>query len=181
VASLSVSTAEGKQLQLSIVGIESVVGERAIFKDGVFIVRCAMITEGTGHKLPPAVFHKEFDRGGVLRDLVLSRIEARITETAQTALCNQMHSVDQRLCRWLLTFADRLHAEELPVTQEFIADMLGLTRSEISRRAGRLQELDLIHYTRGRLTINNRAGLKAKACECYRVIKHAIKEFTNSK
>ena len=75
VASLSVSTDAGKKLQLSIVGNESVVGERAIFKDGVFIVRCAMITEGSGHRLPPAVFHKEFERGGVLRDLVLSRIE----------------------------------------------------------------------------------------------------------
>jgi len=105
VASLSVSTEKGESLQLSIVGNESVVGERALFKEGVFIIRCAMITEGAGYLMPADVFHTEFDRGGVLHDLVLSRMEARITETAQTALCNQMHSIEQRLSRWLLTFA----------------------------------------------------------------------------
>jgi len=181
VASLSVSTDKGEKLQLSIVGNESVVGERAIFKHGVFIIKCAMITEGVGHRMPSAVFQAEFDLGGVLQDLVLSRMEARITETAQTALCNQMHPIEQRLSRWLLTFADRLHSEELPATQQFIADMLGVTRSEISRTAGALNEADLIHYARGRLTIINRAGLKDRACECYRVIKLAIKEFASSK
>jgi CRP-like cAMP-binding protein len=181
VASLSVSTDEGRKLQLSIVGKESVVGERAIFKHGAFIIKCAMLTEGKGHSMTPAVFHKEFDRGGVLHDLVLGRMEARITETAQTALCNQMHPIEQRLSRWLLTFADRLHSEELPTTQELIADMLGVTRSEISRTAGELREADLIDYARGRLTIINRAELKDRACECYRVIRHAIKEFASSK
>ncbi len=88
VASLSVSTEEGATMQLSIVGNESVVGERAIFKDGLFIIKCAMLTEGSGHSVPPGVFHDEFERGGVLHDLVLGRIEAGITETAQTALCN---------------------------------------------------------------------------------------------
>ena len=181
VASLSVSTDDGKKLQLSIVGNESVVGERAIFREGVFIIKCAMLTEGSGHSMPPEVFNQEFERGGVLHDLVLGRIEAQITETAQTALCNQMHPIEQRLSRWLLTFADRLHSEELPATQELIADMLGVTRSEISRTAGDLREGDLIDYSRGRLTIINRAALKDKACECYQVIKHAIKEFTSSK
>lgn len=181
VASLSVSTEEGKKMQLSIVGNESVVGERAIFKDGVFIIKCSMLTEGGGHRIAPTVFHKEFDRGGVLHDLVLSRMEARITETAQTALCNQMHPVEQRLSRWLLTFADRLHSEELPATQELIGDMLGVTRSEISRSAGELSEGDLIQYSRGRVTITDRARLKKKACECYQIIKTAIKEFSNSK
>jgi CRP-like cAMP-binding protein len=181
VASISVSTDTGQKLQLSIVGSESVVGERAIFKHGVFIIKCAMLTEGDGYRMPAAVFHKEFDRGGVLRDLVLGRMEARITETAQTALCNQMHPIEQRLSRWLLTFADRLHSEELPTTQELIAEMLGVTRSEISRAASELRELDLIDYSRGRLTVINRAGLKDKACECYLVIKQAIKDFTSSK
>jgi CRP-like cAMP-binding protein len=180
VASLSVSTEKGEKMQLSIVGNESVVGERAIFKHGVFIIKCAMITDGGGHRMPSAVFHTEFDRGGVLHDLVLSRLEARITETAQTALCNRMHPIEQRLSRWLLTFADRLHSEELPATQQFIADMLGVTRSEISRTAGALSGLHLIHYARGRLTVTDRAGLKEKACECYRIIKRAIKEFASS-
>ena len=181
VASLSVSTDNGKKLQLSIVGNESVVGERAIFKEGVFIIKCAMLTEGSGHSMPPEVFNQEFERGGVLHDLVLDRIEAQITETAQTALCNQMHPIEQRLSRWLLTFADRLHSEELPATQQFIAEMLGVTRSEISRTAGALSEANLIDYARGRVTVINRAGVEDRACECYRVIKLAIKEFTSSK
>lgn len=181
VASLTVSTDIGQRLQLSIVGNESVVGERAIFKDGVFIIRCAMLSDGTGYKMAPTIFHKEFDRGGVLHDLVLGRIEARITETAQTALCNQMHEIQQRLGRWLLTFADRLQSEELPAKQELIADMLGVTRSQISRTAGEFQKSGLIAYSRGRVTIIKRAALKERACECYRVIKTAIEEFTNSK
>jgi CRP-like cAMP-binding protein len=181
VASLSVSTDNGKKLQLSIVGNESVVGERAIFREGVFIIKCAMLTEGSGHSMPPEVFNQEFERGGVLHDLVLGRIEAQITETAQTALCNQMHPIEQRLSRWLLTFADRLHSEELPTTQQLIADMLGVTRSEISRTAGALSEANLIDYARGRVTVINRAGLKNRACECYRVITLAIREFASSK
>jgi CRP-like cAMP-binding protein len=181
VASLSVSTGEGENLQLSIVGNESVVGERAIFKDGLFIIECAMLTEGSGHSMQPEIFHKEFDRGGVLHDLVLGRMEARITETAQTALCNQMHPIEQRLSRWLLTFADRLHSEELPTTQQLIADMLGVTRSEISRTAGALGDSHLIDYSRGHLSITNRAELKKRACECYQVIRQGIKEFTDSK
>jgi CRP-like cAMP-binding protein len=181
VASITVSTDVGRKMQLSIVGNESVVGERAIFKEGVFIIKCAMLSDGSGHKMPPTVFHKEFDRGDVLHDLVLSRMEARITETAQTALCNQMHDIEQRLSRWLLTFADRLHSEELPATQELIADMLGVTRTEISRTAGEFRKLGLIAYSRGRLTVTQRAGLKDKACECYRVIKTAIEEFASSK
>jgi len=178
VAALTVSTDVGQKLQLSIVGNESVVGERAIFKDGVFIIRCGMISDGSGYKMPPTIFHKEFDRGGVLHDLVLSRMEARITETAQTALCNQMHEIEQRLSRWLLIFADRLHSEELPAKQEMIADMLGVTRSQISRTAGEFQKAGLIAYSRGQVTITKRAALKERSCECYRVIKTAIEEFT---
>jgi CRP-like cAMP-binding protein len=150
VASLSVSTSKGENMQLSIVGNESVVGERAIFRDGLFIIKCAMLTDGSGHTVPPRVFHDEFERGAVLHDLVLGRMEARITETAQTALCNQVHPIEQRLSRWLLTLADRLHSDELPTTQQLMADMLSVTRSEISRTAGALGELALIDYARGR-------------------------------
>lgn len=181
VASLSVSSDIGERMQLSMVGSESVVGERAIFKDGLFIIRCAMLTEGHGVSMPPEVFHREFDRGGKLHDLVLGRIEAGITETAQTALCNQMHTLRERLVRWLLTFADRLRDEELPITQQAIAEMMGVTRSEVSRTATDLREAGLIKYSRGRLTLVDRRELEKKSCECYRIIKKALKGFTNSK
>jgi len=178
VAGLSVRSEKGKALQLSFVGSESVVGERAIFKKGVFVTGCAMLTDGSGHRMPPEIFHQEFERGAVLRDLVLCRLKARITETAQTALCNQVHSLEQRLNRWLLTFADRLQSEELLTTHEFISDMLGVGRADISRTAGRFRG-KLIDYSRGNLTIVNRVGLQEKTCECYRIIKRAIKEFTD--
>jgi CRP-like cAMP-binding protein len=181
VASLSVSGDIGEKMQLSIVGSESVVGERAIFKTGVFIIRCAMLTEGSGLSMPPKVFHEEFDRGNTLHDLVLGRIEAGITETAQTALCNQIHTLKERLIRWVLTFADRLDAEELPLTQEALAEMIGVTRSEVSRAATELKRAGLIKYSRGRLTLADRPGLENKVCECYPIIKKALKEFTSSK
>ena len=181
VASLSVSSDIGERMQLSIVGSESVLGERAIFKEGVFIIRCGMLTEGSGLSMAPEVFHREFDRGDKLHDLVLGRIEAGITETAQTALCNQVHTLKERLIRWLLTFADRLHAEELPITQECMSEMIGVTRSEVSRAATELREAGLIQYSRGRLTLIDRRGLENKACECYRIIRNAINEFTSSK
>ena len=181
VASLSERNEEGKDLGLSIVGNESVIGERAIFKAGVFIIKCAMLTKGSGLAMPPKVFQGEFERGGKLHDLVLNRMEARITETAQTALCNQTHTVEQRLSRWLLTLADRLHSEEFHFTQEVIADLLGVTRSVTSLAATELREAELIKYARGCITIIDRDGLAAKTCACYGTIEKAIKEFTNSK
>lgn len=118
IASLTLSSDEGKEMELSIVGDEGILGERAIFAgNGLQMIRCAMITNGSGYKLPPDVFQQEFNRGGVLQQLVLSRLELRIIEASQTALCNQIHALDQRLCRWLLTFADRLHTEEIPDEQ----------------------------------------------------------------
>ena len=180
VASLSVSSEDGKEVGLSIVGDESVVGERAIFNDGFFIIRCQMLTEGSGHKVSPEVFREEFDRGEALHDLVLNRIEARITESAQTALCNQVHTLEQRLSRWLLIFADRLHSRELHITQEHMADLLGVRRAGVTDAAGGLRDMGLIEYSRGSITIINRAGLEEKACECYQVIKEAIEVFTGS-
>ena len=172
------SSEDGKEVGLSIVGDESVLGERAIFKEGFFIIRCEMLTAGSGHKMSPEVFREEFERGGALHDLVLNRIEARITESAQTALCNQLHTMEQRLSRWLLVFADRLHNEELNATQEHMADLLGVRRASVTEAAVELREAGLIEYSRGLITIINRAGLEEKACECYQVIKEAVETFT---
>ena len=174
IASLTLSSEEGKEMELSIVGDEGILGERAIFAgNGLQIIRCAMITNGSGYKMPPDIFHQEFNRGGVLQQLVLTRLESRIIESSQTALCNQMHTLEQRLCRWLLTFADRLHTEEIPVTQELASQMLGTRRAGVTLAAGVLREAGLIEYSRGRMTILDRAGLEDQVCECYEVIKNA--------
>ncbi len=174
IASLTLGSEEGKEMELSIVGDEGILGERAIFAgNGLQLIRCVMITNGSGYKMPPDVFHQEFNRGGVLQQLVLTRIESRIIEASQGALCNQMHALDQRLCRWLLTFADRLHTEEIPVTQELASQMLGVRRAGVTVAATALRDAGLIDYSRGRLTIVDRAGLEEKVCECYEVIKKA--------
>ncbi len=179
VASLSVSSAEGKELMLSIAGDESVLGERAIYKEGFFIVRCEMLTGGKGHRMLPRVFDEEFNRKGRLHQLVLNRIEARMTETAQTALCNQMHTIEQRLARWLLTLADRLHSEELHVTHDHIAHMVGVRRAGITDAMGNLREAGFVDAARGTVAILNRAKMEAQACECYAVIKTAIETFSS--
>jgi CRP-like cAMP-binding protein len=179
VASLSVSDTDGQELMLSIAGNESLIGERAIYKEGHFIIRCEMLTDGRGHRLLPKAFNEEFNRGERLHQLVLNRIEARTTETAQTALCNQMHSLEQRLARWLLTLADRLHSEELLVTHEHMAAMVGVRRAGITDAAGILREAGLIESVRGTVTILDRAQMEAQACECYAIIREAIETFSS--
>lgn len=178
VASLSVSSEGGKELMLSIVGDEGIVGERAIYKEGFFIIRCEMLTEGAGHRMLPETFDEEFNRGEQLHQMVLNRIEARLTETAQTALCNQMHSIEQRLARWLLTLADRLHAEVLQVTQDHMAHMVGVRRASITDALGVLSEAGLIERERGTVSIRDRARMEAQTCECYAIIREAIEAFT---
>jgi len=120
---------------------------------------------------------KEFKRCKVLEEQVLNCIEARIEETAQTALCNQTHSLEQRLIRFLLTLADRLNSKEIDITQDIIADMLGVTRSIVTVTAGELRQAEMIDYLRGHITIVDPAALKARACECYNVIKKSIERF----
>jgi CRP-like cAMP-binding protein len=179
VASMSVSSEQGQELMLSIVGDEGVVGERAIFKAGVFIIRCEMLTQGAGHRMTPAAFENEFKRGETLHRLVLNRLEARITEMAQTALCNQMHTMEQRLARWLLTLADRLHAEELSVTQEHMAHMVGVRRASVTDAVEALRGAGVIETERGTVTILDRGRMQAQACECYAVIKEAVETFAS--
>jgi CRP-like cAMP-binding protein len=177
VASLSVSNSNGVNLELSIVGNEAVVGERVIFRHGYFIIQCAMLSEGRGYKLSPKAFQDEFYKGKVLHDLILNQLEASLTETAQTALCNQTHRMEQRVSRWLLTFADRAHSEKLFLTQEFISNVLGVNRPTISGAAKTLHDKGLIDYNRGVITIIDREGLEAETCECYEVIKETVETY----
>jgi CRP-like cAMP-binding protein len=174
VAALSVTGADGNDLCMSIVGNESTVGERAIFRKGSFIIRCQMLTNGSGYKVPPDIFKKEFERGGKLHDFVIGRLETRLTETSQTALCSHAHSIEERLSRWLLVLSDRLKSEELPMTQDNIANILGIHRPGVSLSAKALQNNGYIDYRRGHITITNRKGLENLTCECYEVIKKAI-------
>ena len=117
------------------------------------------------------VLQVEFARGGALQHALLRYIQALITQIAQTAVCNRLHPVEKRLCRWLLLCHDRVRSDELRMTQEFIANMLGGRRESVTVAAGRLQDAGLIQYARGQIKIINRPGLEAAVCECYQIVK----------
>jgi CRP-like cAMP-binding protein len=126
---------------------------------------------GAGYRLKADVLKREFAMGGELQHLALRYTQALITQMAQTAVCNRHHSVDQQLCRWLLLSMDRLPDDELSMTQELIANMLGVRREGVTAAAGHLQDAGIIHYSRGHITILDRTKLEQRVCECYAVVK----------
>ncbi len=121
-----------------------------------------------------ALLKDEFGRFGALMHLLLRYTQALITQMAQTAVCNRHHSVDQQLCRWLLLSLDRLSSNELTMTQELIANMLGVRREGVTAAAGKLQAAGLISYRRGKITVLDRPGVETRSCECYRVVKQEL-------
>jgi CRP-like cAMP-binding protein len=125
------------------------------------------------------VLASEFRRGGILQRGLLRYTQSLIAQMSQTAVCNRLHSVEQQLCRWLLLSHDRLPSNELIMTQELIADMLGVRREAVSHQAARLQTAGLISYHRDRITILDRAGLEARACECYGVVRREAERLTH--
>jgi CRP-like cAMP-binding protein len=174
VAILSISGCAGKQLEMSIVGNEGIMGERAVFEGGLPLVHCSMMTSGTAYKLSPLVLYEEFHEGGKLHDLVMRTIEARLVETSQNALCNQIHRLEQRLSRWLLLLADRLHCDTIPLTHERMAEFLGMRRASITVAAGALRKAGLLELSRGQFTIVDRPALEARTCECYEIVQKAV-------
>ena len=126
---------------------------------------------GTGYRMTSRALMDEFNRAGPVLHLLLRYTQALITQMAQTAVCNRHHSLDQQLCRWLLLSMDRLDGNELVMTQELIANMLGVRREGVTEGALKLQRAGLIQYARGHITVLNRLGLEARTCECYGVVK----------
>jgi CRP-like cAMP-binding protein len=165
---------DGASAEIAVVGNEGIVGI-ALFMGGETMPNRAVVqSAGLGYRLRGQVLKQEFSRGGALQHLLLRYTLALLTQMAQTAVCNRHHSVDQQLCRWLLLSLDRLPSNELSMTQELIANMLGVRREGVTEAAGHLQSAGLIHYSRGRITVLDRPGLEARVCECYEVVR---KEF----
>jgi CRP-like cAMP-binding protein len=133
--------------------------------------RAVVQSAGLGYRLASRAIKHEFIRGGPLQNLMLRYTQSLITQMAQTAVCNRHHSVDQQLCRWLLLTLDRLHGDDLVMTQELIANMLGVRREGVTEAAGKLQAEGLISYSRGHITVIDRPRLEARVCECYAVVK----------
>ena len=169
--SLLYTMINGSTAEMGLVGNEGVVGI-ALFMGGATTPNRAVI-QGSGKalKLRAKAMQYEFSRGGEFQQLLLRYTLALITQISQTAVCNRLHSVDQRLCRWLLMTHDRTRSDELQMTQEFISNMLGVRREGVTHAAHGLQEQGLISYVRGHIRIVNRPGLETHACECYAVVK----------
>ena len=162
---------DGHSAEIAIVGKEGMVGV-ALFMGGETTPSRAVVqSAGLAYRLPGAVVKVEFGRAGPVQRLLLRYTQALITQMAQTAVCNRHHSVEQQLCRWLLLSLDRLDSTELVMTQELIANMLGVRREGVTESAGALQQRGLIQYSRGRITVLDRPGLERHACECYAVVK----------
>jgi len=166
---------DGASAEIAVVGNEGLVGV-ALFMGGETTPSRAVVqSAGFAYRLPGASIKLEFNRGGAMQELMLRYTQALLTQMAQTAVCNRHHSVDQQLCRWLLLSLDRLHSNELKMTQELIANMLGVRREGVTEAAGNLQNAGLIRYSRGRITVLDRPKLEERVCECYAVVK---KEFS---
>jgi len=171
IVSLVYTMESGVTAEMGLVGNEGVVGV-ALFMGGDTMPNRAVVqVAGGAIKMRARLLQEEFKRGGALQRGLLRYTQALITQIAQTAVCNRIHSVEQRLCRWLLLCHDRAKSNQLRMTQEFIANMLGGHRQSVTVAAGRLQDAGLIHYSRGDIRILNRSGLEATACECYQVVK----------
>ena len=161
----------GASAEIAVVGNEGIVGI-ALFMGGETTPSRAVVqSAGMTVRLAAKSMKDEFDRGGPVLHLLLRYTQALITQMAQTAVCNRHHSLDQQLCRWLLLSLDRLQGEELTMTQELIANMLGVRREGVTEAALKLQKAGLIKYTRGRITVLDRSGLAQRSCECYAVVK----------
>ena len=162
---------DGASAEISVVGNEGMIG-LAVFMGGESTPSRAIVqSAGHAYRLLGQQLKAEFNRHGELMQLLLRYTQALITQMAQTAVCNRHHSIDQQLCRWLLLSLDRLPSNQLTMTQELIANMLGVRREGVTDAAGKLQKLGVIEYRRGRITVLDRAKLEELSCECYAVVK----------
>ena len=161
----------GASAEIAVTGNEGMVGV-ALFMGGETMPVSAVVqSSGFGYRLKASLLKKEFERGAGLQHALLRFTQALITQMAQTAVCNRHHTVDQQLCRWLLLSLDRLRSKQLRMTQELIANMLGVRRVGVTEAAGKLQADGLIQYRRGHIAVLDRAGLESRVCECYAVVR----------
>jgi CRP-like cAMP-binding protein len=161
----------GASAEIAITGNEGLVGISLFMGGETTPSRAVVQSAGSGYRLRASIFKREFALGEELQHLALFYTQALITQMAQTAVCNRHHSIDSQLCRWLLLSLDRLEGNELNMTQELIANMLGVRREGVTDAAGRLQAEGLISYSRGHIKVLDRKKLELRVCECYAVVK----------
>jgi CRP-like cAMP-binding protein len=161
----------GASAEIAVVGNDGIVGIALLMGGETMPNRAVVQSAGHAYRLNGQLLKQQFEHSRTVQHLVLRYIQALLTQMAQTAVCNRHHSIDQQLCRWLLLSLDRLPANELSMTQELIANMLGVRREGVTDAAGKLQNAGLIHYSRGRITVLDRPGLETRVCECYKVVR----------
>jgi CRP-like cAMP-binding protein len=174
IVSLLYMMADGASAEIAVVGNEGIIGVSLFMGGETTPSRAVVQSAGHAYQWSGKFLKEEFTRGGAMQHLLLRYTQALLTQMAQTAVCNRHHSLDEQLCRWLLLSLDRLSGNKLVMTQELIANMLGVRREGVTEAAGNLQGAGLIRYSRGHITVLDRAGLEARTCECYGVVK---KEF----
>ncbi len=164
-------TENGSSSELSIVGKDGVVGTALFMGGGSALNRAVVLCGGQGYRLSARTLMAEFERSDAVANLLLRYTQALITQVAQTAVCNRHHLLDKQLCRWLLMLLDRLPTTDIVMTQELIANMLGVRREGVTEAAIRLQKAGVIRYARGHITVLDRLGLLERSCECYAVVR----------
>jgi CRP-like cAMP-binding protein len=162
---------DGASAEIAVVGNDGLVAVSMFMGGGSTPSRAVVQSAGHGFRLNAQDMKTEFDRGGEVMHLLLRYTQALITQMAQTAVCNRHHTLDQQLCRWLLLSLDRLEGNELYMTQELIANMLGVRRESVTESASKLQKAGLVRYSRGHIRVLDRPGLEKRSCECYAVVK----------
>jgi CRP-like cAMP-binding protein len=162
---------DGASAEIAVVGNEGAIGVSLFMGGETTPSRGIVQSAGSAYRLSGRRLKQEFERHGQLLHVLLRYTQSLITQMAQTAVCNRHHSIDQQLCRWLLLSLDRLPSNRLNMTQELIANMLGVRREGVTGAAGKLQDLGVIHYSRGRITVLDRPKLEQLSCECYAVVK----------
>jgi CRP-like cAMP-binding protein len=166
-------TENGASAEFAVTGNEGMIGVASFLGGESTPSQAVVLSAGYSYRLAADVLKKEFEHDGLLPHLLLRYAQALIVQTGQIAVCNRHHSLEQRLCRWILSCLDRLPSNELTITQELIAEMLGVRRVGVTKAAGKLQEAGLIHSSRGHIDVLDRPQLEAQACECYAVVKRA--------
>lgn len=171
IVSLLYVLANGAQAEIAVVGNEGIIGISLFMGGETTTNRAVVQSAGHAFRLPGQLLKDEFNRGGPMQHLLLRYTQALITQMTQTAVCNRHHSLEQQFCRWLLLSLDRLPSNSLVMTQELIANMLGVQRERVTKAASKVQSAGLIEYNRGHITVLDRAGLEKRSCECYAAVK----------
>ena len=169
-------TEEGRTIEVGMIGNEGMTGVPVILRSGMAPYQVMVQLAGNALRIRGDALREAFNRGGTLQDLLLRYTHSLLIQVAQSAACNRFHTVEERLCRWLLVSRDRVQTDTIQLTQEFISHMLGVPRTSVTMIAGALQKEGLIKYSRGRITLLDRRGLEAASCECYRRVREGISE-----